>query len=61
MRIFLSDDPEIVLRGVADVLEADPGHHRGEGVKTADEALTCWPALHPAGQPGLDRHRHPGH
>ena len=45
--VFLLDDHEIVRRGVADVLESDPGISViGEG-KNAAEALARVPALRP--------------
>ncbi len=47
IRVFLLDDHEIVRRGVADVLETDPGIRVvGEG-KNAAEALARVPALRP--------------
>jgi two-component system response regulator DevR len=47
IRVFLLDDHEVVRRGVADVLERDPGIVVvGEG-KNAAEALARVPALHP--------------
>ena len=47
IRVFLLDDHEIVRRGVADVLESDPGISViGEG-KNAAEALARVPALRP--------------
>ena len=45
--VFLLDDHEVVRRGVADVLEGDPGISViGEG-KNASEALARVPALKP--------------
>ena len=47
IRVFLLDDHEVVRRGVADVLESDPGISVvGEG-KNASEALARVPALQP--------------
>src|SRR4051794_41983089 len=47
VRVFLLDDHEVVRRGVADVLESDPGITViGEG-KNASEALARVPALRP--------------
>src|SRR4051812_39171328 len=47
VRVFLLDDHEVVRRGVADVLESDPGISViGEG-KNASEALARVPALRP--------------
>jgi two-component system response regulator DevR len=47
IRVFLLDDHEVVRRGVADVLESDPGISVvGEG-KNAAEALARVPALRP--------------
>ncbi|MEI4272163.1 response regulator transcription factor [Klenkia sp. LSe6-5] len=47
IRVFLLDDHEIVRRGVADVLEADPALEVvGEG-RSAAEALARVPALRP--------------
>jgi two-component system, NarL family, response regulator DevR len=47
IRVFLLDDHEVVRRGVADVLEGDPGITVvGEG-KSASEALARIPALRP--------------
>src|SRR4051794_23122569 len=47
IRVFLLDDHEVVRRGVADVLESDPGIQvAGEG-KNAAEALARVPALRP--------------
>ena len=45
--VFLLDDHEVVRRGVADILEADPAIRViGEG-KNAAEALARVPALRP--------------
>ena len=45
--VFLLDDHEVVRRGVADVLEADPGITVVGEAKNASEALARVPALRP--------------
>src|SRR3954464_11891146 len=45
--VFLLDDHEVVRRGVADVLEGDPGISVIGGAKNAAEALARVPALRP--------------
>ena len=45
--VFLLDDHEIVRRGVADVLETDPGITVVGEAKNAAEALARVPALRP--------------
>src|SRR3954451_2504975 len=45
--VFLLDDHEIVRRGVADVLESDPGVRVIGEAKNAAEALARVPALRP--------------
>ncbi|MFQ1002404.1 response regulator [Modestobacter sp. SSW1-42] len=47
IRVFLMDDHEIVRRGVADVLETDPGITVAGEAKNAAEALARVPALRP--------------
>jgi two-component system response regulator DevR len=47
VRVFLLDDHEIVRRGVADVLETDPGLRIVGEAKNAAEALARVPALRP--------------
>ncbi|MCW2510931.1 MAG: DNA-binding response regulator [Modestobacter sp.] len=47
IRVFLLDDHEIVRRGVADVLETDPGITVVGEAKNAAEALARVPALRP--------------
>ena len=47
IRVFLMDDHEIVRRGVADVLETDPGVRVVGEAKNAAEALARVPALRP--------------
>jgi two-component system, NarL family, response regulator DevR len=47
IRVFLMDDHEIVRRGVADVLETDPGVTVIGEAKNAAEALARVPALRP--------------
>ena len=47
IRVFLLDDHEIVRRGVADVLETDPGVTVIGEAKNAAEALARVPALRP--------------
>ena len=47
VRVFLLDDHEIVRRGVADVLETDPGIVVVGEAKNAAEALARVPALRP--------------
>jgi DNA-binding NarL/FixJ family response regulator len=47
IRVFLLDDHEIVRRGVADVLETDPGIIVVGEAKNAAEALARVPALRP--------------
>ncbi len=47
IRVFLMDDHEIVRRGVADVLETDPGITIAGEAKNAAEALARVPALRP--------------
>ncbi|OMQ12897.1 DNA-binding response regulator, partial [Modestobacter sp. VKM Ac-2676] len=47
VRVFLLDDHEIVRRGVADVLETDPGITVVGEAKNAAEALARVPALRP--------------
>ncbi|WP_299954435.1 response regulator transcription factor [uncultured Modestobacter sp.] len=47
IRVFLLDDHEIVRRGVADVLETDPGIVVVGEAKNAAEALARVPALRP--------------
>jgi DNA-binding NarL/FixJ family response regulator len=47
IRVFLLDDHEIVRRGVADVLESDPGITVIGEAKNASEALARIPALRP--------------
>jgi len=47
VRVFLLDDHEIVRRGVADVLETDPGISVVGEARTAAEALVRVPALRP--------------
>src|SRR3954462_10255911 len=45
--VFLLDDHEVVRRGVADVLEGDPGIRVVGEAKNAAEALAHVPALRP--------------
>ncbi|WP_460549530.1 response regulator, partial [Geodermatophilus aquaeductus] len=45
--VFLLDDHEIVRRGVADVLETDPGIRVVGEAKNASQALARVPALRP--------------
>jgi CheY-like chemotaxis protein len=45
--VFLLDDHEVVRRGVADVLESDPGITVTGQAKNASEALARVPALQP--------------
>ena len=45
--VFLLDDHEVVRRGVADVLESDPGITVVGEAKNASEALARVPALRP--------------
>jgi two-component system, NarL family, response regulator DevR len=47
IQVFLMDDHEIVRRGVADVLESDPGVTVIGEAKNASEALARVPALRP--------------
>jgi DNA-binding NarL/FixJ family response regulator len=47
IRVFLLDDHEVVRRGVADVLETDPGIAVVGEAKNAAEALARVPALRP--------------
>jgi DNA-binding NarL/FixJ family response regulator len=47
IRVFLLDDHEVVRRGVADVLESDPGITVVGEAKNAAEALARVPALRP--------------
>ena len=47
VRVFLLDDHEVVRRGVADVLGADPGIEVVGAAKNAAEALARVPALKP--------------
>src|SRR4051812_49897883 len=47
VRVFLLDDHEVVRRGVADVLESDPGISVIGEAKNAAEALARVPALRP--------------
>jgi DNA-binding NarL/FixJ family response regulator len=47
IRVFLLDDHEVVRRGVADVLESDPGLTVVGEAKNAAEALARVPALRP--------------
>ena len=47
IRVFLLDDHEVVRRGVADVLESDPGIAVVVEAKNASEALARVPALRP--------------
>jgi DNA-binding NarL/FixJ family response regulator len=47
IRVFLLDDHEVVRRGVADVLESDPGISVIGEAKNAAEALARVPALRP--------------
>jgi two-component system, NarL family, response regulator DevR len=47
IRVFLLDDHEVVRRGVADVLESDPGISVVGEAKNAAEALARVPALRP--------------
>ncbi len=47
IRVFLLDDHEVVRRGVADVLETDPGITVVGEAKNAAEALARVPALRP--------------
>jgi len=47
IRVFLLDDHEVVRRGVADVLESDPGIRVVGEAKNAAEALARVPALRP--------------
>ncbi len=47
IRVFLLDDHEVVRRGVADVLESDPGISVVGEAKNAAEALSRVPALRP--------------
>src|SRR5438067_3358061 len=47
VRVFLLDDHEVVRRGVADVLETDPGITVVGEAKNAAEALARVPALRP--------------
>ncbi|WP_281241906.1 response regulator transcription factor [Geodermatophilus siccatus] len=47
VRVFLLDDHEVVRRGVADVLAADPGIEVVGEAKNASEALARVPALKP--------------
>ena len=47
VRVFLLDDHEVVRRGVADVLGADPGIEVVGEAKNASEALARVPALKP--------------
>ena len=47
IRVFLLDDHEVVRRGVADVLESDPGIRVIGEAKNAAEALSRVPALRP--------------
>ena len=47
VRVFLLDDHEVVRRGVADVLAADPGIEVVGEAKNAAEALSRVPALKP--------------
>ena len=47
IRVFLLDDHEIVRRGVADVLQSDPGLTVVGEAKNAAEALARVPALRP--------------
>jgi len=45
--VFLLDDHEVVRRGVADVLQSDPGIRVIGEAKNATEALARVPALRP--------------
>lgn len=47
IRVFLLDDHEVVRRGVADILESDPGITVVGEAKNAAEALARVPALRP--------------
>src|SRR4051812_17397462 len=47
VRVFLLDDHEVVRRGVADVLQSDPGIVVVGEAKNAAEALARVPALRP--------------
>jgi len=47
IRVFLLDDHEVVRRGVADILEGDPGITVVGEAKNAAEALARVPALRP--------------
>jgi DNA-binding NarL/FixJ family response regulator len=47
IRVFLLDDHEVVRRGVADVLETDPGITVVGEAKNASQALARVPALRP--------------
>src|SRR3954462_14880487 len=49
IRVFLLDDHEIVRRGVAEVLQTDPGITVVGEAKNAAEALARVPALRPDG------------
>ncbi|KUN00089.1 LuxR family transcriptional regulator [Streptomyces yokosukanensis] len=47
IRVFLLDDHEVVRRGLADLLDAEPDIHVVGDADTAEHALTRGPALRP--------------
>ncbi|MGW5464500.1 response regulator [Streptomyces sp. NPDC003996] len=47
IRVFLLDDHEVVRRGLADLLDAEPDIHVVGDADTAEHALTRAPALYP--------------